>query len=46
MSGVLFVLGILYLCGFQVSKALAICSIIEGILLFISALLERLKEKL
>ena len=44
MAGVLFVLSIL--CGFQVSKALAIYSIIERILLFISALLERLKEKL
>lgn len=46
MDGVIFVLGILYLCGFHVGKALAICSIIEASLVFISALLKRLKERI
>ncbi len=34
----LVILGILYLCGINVGKALAICAIIEGILVFINAL--------
>ena len=33
MDFVIIVLGILYLCGVSVGKALAICSIIEGVLI-------------
>ena len=40
MDIVLIVLGILYLCGVSVGKSLAICAIIEGILVFIKALSE------
>jgi len=40
MDVVLIILGILYLCGVSVGKGLAICAIIEGILVFIRALLE------
>ena len=40
MDLVLVVLGILYLCGVSVGKGLAICAIIEGILVFIHALSE------
>lgn len=40
MDVVLIILGILYLCGVSVGKGLAICAIIEGILVFIHALLE------
>lgn len=46
MDGVIFILGILYLCGFQVGKVLAICSIIEASLIFISGVLKRVKEKI
>ncbi len=40
MDVVLISLGILYLCGVSVGKGLAICAIIEGILVFIHALSE------
>ena len=40
MDVVLIILGILYLCGVSVGKGLAICAIIEGILVFVRALLE------
>lgn len=40
MDLVLVVLGILYLCGVNVGKGLAICAIIEGVLVFIRALSE------
>lgn len=40
MDIVLVILGILYLCGVSVGKGLAICAIIEGILVFINALSE------
>ena len=42
MDIVLVVLGILYLCGVSVGKGLAICAIIEGILVFINALSEKI----
>ena len=35
MDVVIIVLGILYLCGVQIGKALAICAIIEGVLILI-----------
>lgn len=35
MDVVIIVLGILYLCGAQIGKALAICAIIEGVLILI-----------
>ena len=38
MDLVLIILGILYLCGVSVGKGLAICAIVEGILVFINAL--------
>ena len=40
MDIVLVILGILYLCGVSVGKGLAICAIMEGILVFINALSE------
>ena len=40
MDIVLVILGILYLCGVSVGKGLAICAIVEGILVFINALSE------
>lgn len=40
MDIVLVILGILYLCGVNVGKGLAICAIVEGILVFINALSE------
>lgn len=42
----IFVLGILYLNGFSVGTALAICAIVEGGLIFLTHLFERLKIKL
>lgn len=35
MDLVIMVLGVLYLCGLKVGTALAICSIIEGVLIII-----------
>ena len=40
MDIVLIILGILYLCGVSVGKALAICAIIEGVLVLIKAISE------
>ena len=40
MDLVLVILGILYLCGVHVGKGLAICAIIEGVLVFIKAFAE------
>ena len=37
MDFVIIVLGVLYLCGKNVGNALAICCIIEGCLIFLSA---------
>ena len=44
MDLVLFILGILYLCGFGVGKTLAVCAIIEEILILIKAYLESKQE--
>ena len=38
MDLVVIILGILYLCGVNVGKGLAICAIIEGILVLINAI--------
>ena len=38
MDVVLIILGVLYLCGVSVGKGLAICAIIEGVLILISAI--------
>ena len=40
MDLVLIILGILYLCGVSVGKGLAICAIIEGVLVLIKAFSE------
>ena len=40
MDVVLIILGVLYLCGISVGKALAVCAIIEGVLVFLKALSE------
>ena len=40
MDVVLIILGVLYLCGINVGKALAVCAIIEGVLVFLNALSE------
>ena len=42
MDLVLIILGILYLCGVSVGKGLAICAIIEGVLVFIKAFSEKI----
>lgn len=41
MDIVIIVLGILYLCGVKIGIPLAICSIIEGTLIFIEAIYKR-----
>ena len=41
MDFVIFVLGILYLCGVNVGKGLAICAIIEAALLFVKTIAEK-----
>lgn len=41
MDLVLIILGILYLCGVSVGRGLAVCAIIEGVLVFIKALAEQ-----
>lgn len=41
MDFVIFVLGILYLCGVNVGKGLAICAIIEAVLLFFKTIAEK-----
>lgn len=42
MDIVIIILGILYLCGVNVGKGLAICAIIEGFLIFISAFFKKI----
>ena len=44
MDIVIIVLGILYLCGVKVGTALAVCSIIEGVLVFILNLCQRIEK--
>lgn len=44
MDFVIIVLGVLYLCGVKVGTALAITSIIEGLLVFINAILRKLSD--
>ena len=46
MDFVIIILGILYLCGKNVGNALAICSIIEGVLIFTYMLLQKIKDSL
>lgn len=45
MDIALIVLGVLYLCGFHVGAGLAICAIIEGVLLMLTAILKRFSER-
>lgn len=45
MDLVIIVLGILYLCGLNVGKALAICAIIEGVLIFTKTVLEQVSKR-
>ena len=45
MDFVIIVLGILYLLGYNVGKALAICAIVEVLLLFINAVLKEIEKK-
>ena len=40
----IIVLGIMFLCGVKVGKALAICAIIEGALVLILSILRKFKE--
>ena len=42
MEVVIIVLGILFLVGLPVGKALAICAIVEGALLVLKAILEKI----
>lgn len=44
MDLVIIVLGILYLIGFKVGTALAICSIVEGCLITLSVILKKIQE--
>ena len=44
MDLAIIVLGILYLCGVKVGKARAICAIIEGLFIIISAIIKKLNE--
>ena len=45
MDLAIIVLGILYLCGVKVGTPLAICAIIEGLLIIISAIIKKLNDK-
>ena len=45
MDLVIVILGIMYLCGMSVGKALAICSIIEGLLVLIVEISRKTEEK-
>ena len=45
MDLAIIVLGILYLCGVKVGTPLAICAIIEGLLIIISAIIKKLNEQ-
>ena len=44
MDLVIIILGILYICGVKVGTALAICAIIEGFFIIISAIIRKLEE--
>lgn len=44
MDLVIIVLGILYLIGFKVGTALAICSIVEGCLIALIAIIKKVQE--
>lgn len=44
MDLVIIILGILYLSGLHVGKVLAICSIVEGVLIFTSEFLKTIKK--
>lgn len=44
MDLVIIILGIMFLCGVKVGKALAICAIIEGTLVLILSILKKFKE--
>ena len=46
MSEAIIILGALYLCGYPVGKALAICSIISGVFNMIIEILRMVKEKM
>ena len=45
MFMVVIILGVLYLCGINVGKALAICAIVYGALDLFLAVLKKLGEK-
>ena len=44
MDLAIIVLGILYLCGVKIGTPPAICAVIEGLLLIISAIIKKLNE--
>ena len=44
MDIVIVVFGVLYLCGFNVGAPLAICSIVEGTLIFILNILKAVQK--
>lgn len=44
MDLVVIILGILYLCGVNIGVPLAICAIIEGVLVCILAIVRKIKE--
>lgn len=46
MSEVIIILGVLYLIGYPVGKALAICSIISGVFNVIIAILRMVEERM
>lgn len=43
MDLVIIILGVLYLCGAKVGTGLAICAIIEGVLVTVSAISRRMR---
>lgn len=45
MDLVIIILGVLYLCGAKVGAGLAICAIIEGVLVTINAIARRVERK-
>lgn len=44
MDLVIVILGILYLCGVKIGTALAICAIIEGLLILANTITRKLKK--
>ena len=44
MDLVIIILGVLYLCGVKVGTPLAICAIIEGVLIMVNAIIRKLEE--